>query len=349
MLRGAHVMDFRLFPIQFLRLCGLCLFALSSISIAQTPIQSDGSAQQILQEMSRAMRALNYRGTLALFRNDRLNTMLFYHAADGGQEQERLLSLNSPLLEAIRTPSLVKCYYLDTKKVVVDHRPSRRSFLMDLPESFAESVNVYDFILSKPEIVARLPALVINVKPKDGFRYARKIWVSRDNFLPLRFELFDDHGRVLEQLVFTELQVVDSLPLIEIPIEKNQVQHIHQLEFLDFDQAAFVLHEIPLGFKKVSFTKQHLHGADKLVDHLLLSDGFSSVSIYLEENDNKPASKASPSYRTVGAVGFYTDRLKNYQLTVMGEVPVKTLKYIAQKIHLRKQVGTVAETTFGDP
>ena len=341
MLGKVHVVDFISFPSRVQKFLVPCLLALTSVSIAQTQVQSPASAQQILQKMSQAMRTLNYQGTLALFRNGRLNTMQFYHAADQGVEQERLLSLNSPLLEAIRTPTLVKCFYPDSKRVVVDHRPSRRSFLMDLPDSFAESVQGYDFVLSKPETVARMPALVIDVKPKDGFRYARKIWISKNNSLPLRFELFNDHGKMLEQLVFTELHVVNSLPLIEIPIEKNQVHHIHQLDFLDFDQTLFVLDEMPLGFKKVSFTKQHLHGSDKLVEHLLLSDGFSSISIYLEENDNESDSKSFQGYQSVGAVNFYTDRLKNYQLTVMGEVPVKTLEYIVDKIRLRKQVSTL--------
>jgi len=215
---------------------------------------------------------------------------------------------------------------------------------MDLPESFAESVNYYDFVLSKPETVAQLPALVIDVKPKDDFRYARKIWISEQSFLPLRFELFDNQGVVLEQLVFTDLQVVNSLPLIEIPIDKNQVEHIHQLDLLDFEQAVFVLNEMPLGFKKVSFTKQHLHSSNKLVEHLLLSDGFSSVSIYLEKSDNESTWKASSAHQPIGAVNFYTDKLKNHQLTVMGEVPVTTLKYIAEKIQLREQVNPIAKT-----
>ncbi len=327
----------------------LCLFAISTVSIAQDLQQQSLNAQQILQEMSQAMRTLNYRGTLALFRNGHLNTMRFYHAANGGEEQERLLALNTPLMEAIRTPSLVKCYYPDSKKIVVDHRPSRRSFLMDLPENFAESQHAYDFIFAKPEVVARLPALVVKIKPKDDFRYARKVWISKDHYLPLRFELTDDFGDILEQLVFTELHVVNSLPLIQIPLETKHVQHIHQLDFLDFDQASFTLEGMPKGFKKVSFTKQHFHGSNKLIDHLLLSDGFASVSIYLEEGENGNKSEPAAEHQAIGAVNIYTDRLKNYQLTVMGEVPVKTLEYIAANVRLRKQIDSSAKAALDKP
>ncbi len=339
LMQAELVVDNALFrPLRY-QLLGLSLITFSMGSIAQDLQQQSKNAQQILQEMSLAMRTLNYRGTLALFRNGHLNTMQFYHATKDGEEQERLLALNTPLMEAIRTPSLVKCYYPDSKKVIVDHRPSRRSFLMDLPENFAESLNVYDFIFAKPEVVAHLPALVVNIKPKDDFRYARKIWISKDHYLPLRFELTDDFGTMLEQLVFTELHVVNSLPLIQIPLEAKQVQHIHRLDFLDFDQASFTLKGMPKGFKKVSFTKLHFHGSNKLIDHLLLSDGFASVSIYLEESEASTGDESTAEHQAIGAVNIYTNKLKNYQLTVMGEVPVKTLEYIAANIQLHKQTG----------
>ncbi len=338
-----------LFPPHGYRLLGLCLLAISSFSAAQNLQQQSQNAQQVLQQMSQAMRSLNYRGTLALFRNGHLSTMQFYHAANGGEEQERLLALNTPLMEAIRTPSLVKCYYPDSKKIVIDHRPSRRSFLMDLPDNFAEALHVYDFVFAEPEVVARLPALVVNIKPKDDFRYARKIWISKDYYLPLRFELTDDFGVMLEQLVFTELHVVNSLPIIQIPLETKQIQHIHRLNFLDFDQAIFILKQMPKGFKKVSFTKQHFHGSDKLIDHLLLSDGFASVSIYLEESEKGDGGTPSVEHQAIGAVNIYTNRLKNYQLTVMGEVPVKTLENIAANIQLREQIGDSANTEMNIP
>ena len=333
---------------QILKLLGL-LFTLSIVFIKPLQAKSYDNAQQILEKMSKAMRALNYRGTLALFRHGQLNTLQFYHAAEKGQEQERLLSLNSPLIEAVRTPTLVKCYYLDSKKIVIDHRPSRRSFLMDLPENFTDSSRAYDFVLGNQETVARMPAWVVYLKPKDAFRYERKIWVSKDNYLPLRFELLDDRHIVLEQMIFTELQVVNALPLVHIPIDKNDVKHIHRLDLLDFDNAAFKINNIPSGFKKVSFTKLHLHSRDRLVDHLLLSDGFSSVSIYLEENGTEPALESSSGYQAIGSVNFFTNRLKNYQLTVMGEVPVNTLEHIADNISLRRLPKGLSDSHFNHP
>ena len=47
------------------------------------------SAQQWLEKMSLSMKTLNYQGTVAFFKNGRLDTMKYFHAIDNGQEQER--------------------------------------------------------------------------------------------------------------------------------------------------------------------------------------------------------------------------------------------------------------------
>ena len=74
-----------------------------------------------------------------------------------------------------------------------------------------------------------------------------------------------------------------------------------------------------------------MHNAEQPVDHLLLSDGFTSVSIYME---NKSAAMQS-GLQSVGAVNSYSRTINNYQLTVMGEVPAETVKFIAEGIKLR--------------
>jgi sigma-E factor negative regulatory protein RseB len=283
--------------------------------------------------MSKAMSDLNYQGTIALFRNGKLDTLEFYHALNEGLEQERLVSLNSPLREIIRNSKHVKCTFLDTKQTIVDHRPSRRSFLMDLPENLEKAEQFYTFTLAENAIIAMRPARVIEIKPLDNYRYARKIWVDEKNFLPLKFELTSEQGAILEQMIFTGLEVFESLPRTEIQLESTQqVRHIHQLESLDFNLSSFITRQIPVGFEKMFFTHQRLRANDNPVEHLLLSDGFSSVSVYLE----KIIKKQFAGHQSAGSVNSYFRQLNGYQLTIMGEVPNHTLKYIADGIHLKK-------------
>ena len=55
----------------------------------------------LLSAMTQAMTELNYQGTVAIFKNDKLDTLQYFHSVQNGVEQERLLSLNSPLREVI--------------------------------------------------------------------------------------------------------------------------------------------------------------------------------------------------------------------------------------------------------
>jgi sigma-E factor negative regulatory protein RseB len=151
--------------------------------------------------------------------------------------------------------------------------------------------------------------------------------------LVLKVVVYDNSGVLLEQVVFTDIAVKDTLPFVTVkPVDATHpVRHIHQLPAQSPDQAAFVITELPKGFREIVFARQPMHNAGQPVDHLLLSDGFTSVSIYME---NKSAAMQL-GLQSVGAVNSYSRTINNYQLTVMGEVPAETVQFIAEGIKLR--------------
>lgn len=291
------------------------------------------NARQALTKMTHAMRVLNYQGTVAFLRNGKLETMKYFHAAEKGIEQERLLSLNSPLREIIRDADKVSCLFKSTQQVVVDHRPVGRSFLIDLPQNLDELDTIYDFKVVGEEDVAMLPAYVVAIQPKDDFRYIRKIWIEQRQFLPLKVAVYDLSGAVLEQVVFTDLEVKEVLPFVEAKFGEatGAVKHIHQLQAQASEQAAFVVNNLPLGFEEIFFTRRPMHNSNQPVDHLLLSDGFAAVSVYMENKNTT----MQQGLQSVGAVNSFSRTIDDWQLTVMGEVPAKTVKFIAEGIKLR--------------
>src|SRR5512139_1575338 len=76
--------------------------------------EADLNAQHLLLNMSHAMEVLNYQGTVAFLKNGKLEPMKYVHAAAKGVEQERLLSLNSPLREIVREAGKVSCLFKET-------------------------------------------------------------------------------------------------------------------------------------------------------------------------------------------------------------------------------------------
>src|SRR5450759_2297044 len=103
------------------------------------------NARQVLVKMNHAMDVLNYQGTVVFLKNGKLEPMIYAHAAEKGVQQERLLSLNSPLREIIRDGGKVSCMFKETHQTIVDHRPFERSFLVDVPKNLDELGAIYQF------------------------------------------------------------------------------------------------------------------------------------------------------------------------------------------------------------
>ncbi len=275
------------------------------------------------------MKSLSYQGTVVFLKNGKLEAMKYFHAASHDTEQERLLSLNSPLREIIRNADQVSCHFKATQQIIFDHRPFERSFLLDIPKNIDESSAVYSFDIVGEENIALLPAYVIAIQPQDDFRYIRKIWVEKEYFLPLKAVIYDFSGQPLEQMVFTELQVKDSLPFEDEKPNHPKVESKPESSA----QAPFVVKELPHGFQEIFFTRSPMHNSDQPVDHMVLSDGFSSVSVYMENKNTTIQS----GLQSIGAVNSFSRTIGKFELTVMGEVPAKTVKFIADAIRLRNE------------
>lgn len=295
--------------------------------------ESELNGQQVLEKMNHAMEVLNYQGTVAFLKNGKLEPMKYVHAADKGVQQERLTSLNSPLREIVRDAGKVSCLFKETQRMIVDHRPFERSFLVDVPKNLDEMGDIYQFEMVGEENIAMMPSYVVAIQPKDNARYPRKIWIEKKQFLPLKVVLYDNSGVPLEQVVFTEIEVKDVLPFVDKKSSDDArlAQHIHQLQSQTSEQATFILPELPKGFREVFFTRKPMRNSEQPVDHLLLSDGFTSVSIYME----KKSAAMESGLQSVGAVNSFSRTINKYQLTVMGEVPAETVKTIAEGIKLR--------------
>lgn len=294
--------------------------------------QSPLSAQQWLENMSQAMKALKYHGTVNFAKNNRFDTMKYFHSIDEGHEQEKLLSLNSPMREVIREAGIVRCVFKDTNKIVINDRPVSQSFIVDLPSDFSDSSAVYHFSLGGEESIAMQPTQVISIEAKDKFRYRRKIWIDKQYFLPLKVQVYDLNGKTLEHVAFTDIQVEQVNESADTVTQrvKTPTRDFKKKPSSD-DEADFILKYIPPGFKIVFFLPMNKDDSTQAVDHLLLSDGFSSISIYRE----KKADDAKNGLQTLGSVNSFTHIIANDQLTAMGEVPAKTVQFIAQGVQFR--------------
>jgi sigma-E factor negative regulatory protein RseB len=266
-------------------------------------------------------------------KNGQLDTMKYRHSLEAGVEQERLSSLNTPLREVTRKHNEVSCLFKETKQKVINHHPLDSSFIINLPQSNDNLDKLYSITLLGNESVAMLPTQILDIKPKDQYRYARKIWIETQHYLPLKVEVYNVDGSILEQVLFTDLKIDGNSDVNASAIDENSlhVTHIHSTQAEPFEQAPFMLKNWPQGFNTVFFIRNSLQQSQKAVDHLLISDGFSSVSIYLEPKQDQ----GLQGLNSLGSVNSYSRVIDKFQITVLGEVPAKTVEYIATGIVLR--------------
>jgi sigma-E factor negative regulatory protein RseB len=307
--------------------------------LATTTVSAENTlpnGKEILAKMAQAMHSLNYQGTVAFLRNGKLEPMKYFHATQNGLEQERMLSLNSPLREIIRDSGKVSCLFKATQHKLIDNRPFEHSFLLDLPPNLDELEALYSIQVVNQENIAMLPTYVLELKSKDQFRYSRKLWVEKNQSLLLKAEVFDLSGKVLEELVFTELEIKDQLAFVDNNTSEAKRASVTNTTQTNFNAAAFTVNQMPQGFHELFFTRRTMHNVEQPVDHLILGDGLSSVSVYLEHRDNNPPVKGQENaVQTIGTINFYSQSIGTYELTVMGEVPEQTIKLIAEGIKLK--------------
>jgi len=307
-----------------------CLFVHNTLAEENT----EAAAKQLLTTMMEAMKSLSYQGTVAYMWDDKIETLRVFHAFNDGVEQKRIVALNTPMREVVLNADRLACYFPDARTVLIENHPSRHAFLVNLPENLDEHRKQYRFSLGGHEFILQRQAQIVRIVPKDDFRYRRTFWIDLETKLPLQFELIDENGARVEQMVFTSLSVGDSIPARDLTATTKVDEATWQIRYREpkpVKEQAIEFQWLPDGFRQVLYTQHKLPGSARPIDHVLLSDGFASVSVYLDKFD---ADSVSPKKFTHGVVRTYTKKLGAYQVTVMGEVPVKTVQAIGDGIRV---------------
>ena len=203
---------------------------------------------------------------------------------------------------------------------------------------------VADFYKVKPEGVDRVAGLetdVVALIPKDSMRFGYRVWTEQKHGLVVKLQTLDTEGRVLEQAAFSELQM-------DAPVKMDKLlQMMGKVEGYKVEQAVlvkttasaegWVLKAPVAGFRPMSCYKRPAASGSALQDEPLqwiFSDGLASVSIFLEPFDRQRHEKESSI--SMGATQTVTRQLGAYWLTVMGEVPVTTLRLFANGLERKK-------------
>jgi sigma-E factor negative regulatory protein RseB len=211
-------------------------------------------ARAWLEKMNKALATRNYDGTFFHISGGRVETMRIVHRVRSGRVTERLQSLDGSGREFVRANDELTCYLPDQHTVLVEPRQDRGPFLGSLPQ-FDSSVSDFYRIEALPaaHILGRA-ARVIAVNPKDQFRFGYRLWLDEKTAMPLKTQLCDSRGTVLEQIFFARLEMPESIPDSDLAptVRTDGMRWVRQGPAVDNASAALAAYrasQLPPGFR----------------------------------------------------------------------------------------------------
>ncbi|SDI78667.1 MucB/RseB C-terminal domain-containing protein [Billgrantia gudaonensis] len=179
----------------------------------------------------------------------------------------------------------------------------------------------YRLSLGEEERIASRRVVRLDVEPLDDHRYGHRFWLDRDTALPLKQQLLNEEGRVVETFQFTELQR-PQLHEGDVIMDRRRSP----------PSLAWRPGWLPKGFiAQPVVTRSQRHG--ERVGHRIYSDGLSTLSLFVEPLD-EAGKRLMPGLHRLGismAVVRHIERAgQPHQVVVMGELPVRVLVRVSE-------------------
>ncbi len=305
-------------------------FLLGVVPVAMAG-ETEKSVDDWLKQMVQSVRTLSYQGVFVYLHNAQLETMQITHVANNNQEQERILSLNGTAREVIRSHDSVICVLPDIKAVsVMKYDPNDRDFPAVLPINLDRLAGYYEFRMLGDARIAGREAVVVGVIPRDAYRYGYRLFLDMEHALPLKTDTINEEGEMVSQIMFTSLRVDPSIQSISSATHgKSDYSWVHPKtpqKIPDSVPAKWQFNQLPDGFKLQVRTRQAATPESQEMEHFVFSDGLATLSVYAEKAEDEEGLREASK---MGAINAYGTLISGYQITVVGEVPGRTVRTIA--------------------
>lgn len=299
---------------------------------------------QWLTHAAHMVRNGNYRGVMVYLRSEQLNTLRVVHRYQDGAEQERLLALTGRPREIIRQGDRVISILPANQIVLITHQQKRGNLLSRVGQFTGADMRAhYKLSVQGSRRLAGRPTRVISIQPQDKYRYGYRILIDTQTYLPLKLNLlYNQH--VLEQLMFTEIEYPDTLPdsafepsydIDDFKVVKHEA--IEQVDSAPIADTQWHMTALPPGYRLVE-SGVRTTPSGHVVQQLLFTDGVATASAFIAPAD---VPKPLIGGTTMGAVHAFGRTHGQYHITVVGQVPAVTVRFIAQ--HLQHSSTTTAQ------
>lgn len=310
------------------------------ILVAGTTVSAAGSPREWLQRMGDAIELRNYHGTLVHMSGGEADVLQIVHRVDASGVTERITSNDGAGREIIRNNDEVKCIFPDQQFVLVEARDDRDSSQNPLggrlPSHRSINENNYELISQGEGQMVGRRAEIIAIRPRDSYRYGYRLWLDQPTAMPLKSQLLDEQGMVVEEIMFSKISLPDeiavsyTMPSLEIDSFTWKRSEPMDDEEASIDKARWRATELPAGFMLAAVRSKSAGGTSQPMEQLVYSDGLASVSVFIEPG--VAAAEQAEGRSRIGAANAYTTTMEGRLVTAVGEVPVKTARLIALSV-----------------
>ena len=330
-------------------------------AIAALPATGSEDPGSWLERMSYSIEYLNYEGTLVQFQGADAAVMRIVHRVENGVPTERITAMDEVGREIIRRGEEVTCILPDQQAVLVGTRSGEQQGASPLRDQFAGDVRFdsryYRLALASGGKLVGRDTRVVTVRPTDGYRYGYRLWLDHATAMPLKVQIAADDGVVVEQLLFSDIKLLERIPAssvqptLTIDSYTWQRSPTRALPVRGAGPAVVVepgvwrAESLPPGFSLRAMRSQRPAGSPAPLEHLVYSDGVASVSVFVEAGVAATEQVEGPS--RMGAANAYTTMTDGFLVTAVGEVPIRTVEMIARSVRQAASRAASQDTNEG--
>lgn len=324
-----------------------CIEAHSTKAYGKAAPGRQGGPKQVLKQWlectHRKAQELNYRGIFVYQRGNLVQASRIVHYVEGEHEYERIENLDGREHRMLRVDDEVYTLHLGPRVCVIEQQQNKDTFPALFSANSSEVDQVYSLRQHGSGRVAGIDCNVVELAPKDKYRFAYKLWTDKKTHLLLRMQILDAHGKVLEQVAFSQIRIGgEPIAKDKIIAQAQAAKELHVVrtpapKSIDMAALGWQINSTVLGFKKLrelhrSIVSPYADTPALEVDQIVFSDGLAAVSVFVEELTARARREGTSSF---GASHMLVRRVGNAWITLIGEVPPETLQQLLAAIEYR--------------
>lgn len=257
---------------------------------------------------------------------------LWRHAVmEDGTDMEQLNLQNGPGRELIRVGDVVSVFEPDVppyslrSDYINGPIPSE---LLYHPQNLKQG---YEFVSVGRSRVAGRPAQQIRIVSRDNSRFSYQLWLDEETGMLLKLNMLDLQGGLLQQIQVSSMTILDTPPAYFARVNQASLPDPMTLAPIQSREHRWEVDYLPTGMVEVRRDIRRLAMTGQVVEYKMFSDGLVDVSVYVQ-----PATDALGSDLVLrhDLNTFLTLTDGKAQVTVVGEIPLKTANAIATSLRL---------------